>query len=50
LLEQREKIAGPEFVNFEFPWGKQWASAKRRWKLCGIKAPNGNAARWKLQA
>jgi len=24
LCEQREKIAGPEFVNFEFPWGKQW--------------------------
>jgi hypothetical protein len=24
LLEQREKIASPEFVNFEFPCGKQW--------------------------
>jgi formylglycine-generating enzyme required for sulfatase activity len=24
LLEQHEKIARPEFVNFEFPWGKQW--------------------------
>jgi formylglycine-generating enzyme required for sulfatase activity len=24
LLEQREKIARPEFVNFEFPCGKQW--------------------------
>ena len=24
MLEQREKIAGPEFVNFEFPRGKQW--------------------------
>jgi formylglycine-generating enzyme required for sulfatase activity len=26
------------------------ASAKRRWKLCGTKAPNGKAGRWKLQA
>jgi len=24
LLEQRERIAGPEFVNFEIPWDKQW--------------------------
>ena len=23
LLERREKIPGREFVNFEFPWGKQ---------------------------
>ena len=47
LLEQREKIAGPEFVDFEFPCGKEWPAPNDAGNYAG---PGAERQRCPLEA